>query len=391
MPESTDAGGVVAALATATTARSLYPAAHPRCERACSALAEALEASFETGRSELTVLVVEGEMVVDGETLRGSVLRGHGLTRSLARFGIERLTLKRGIDTDELGALLGALGGAAVPTGSKHIVLGRVMVAETLGGDGSGTAGAPQSAPAGGTGSGSTGGLDEQAVAGLEGGFSRLGKDLRAAFADLDRQMWQIVEATARESRSLVLMGDLRTADETLHRHSIAVSLGTVAFARALAVDDAMVHDLALAGLLHDIGLLGLPRELVFGRGPRDAAAQAELRRHPELGAMHLCGIPDIDALPIAVALEHHLWADGSSGYPQLGRKPSFAARLVAVVDSWDMLHAATAGHPREKRRAWVAAELRRRAGTWLDKELVERFLELLAAKPDQGAAGGAP
>jgi HD-GYP domain-containing protein (c-di-GMP phosphodiesterase class II) len=171
----------------------------------------------------------------------------------------------------------------------------------------------------------------------------------------------------------------MRSVDERLHRHSITVSLWTLALARALGFPEGSLHDMALAGLLHDVGLLELPRELVFGRGPRSDAERALLRRHPRLGAVRLCRVPDVGAVPIVVAHEHHLRFDGQEGgYPALGRRPHLAARLVAVVDTWDMFRSATAGYAPRQRHAWVLQALRSRAGTWLDPELVERFVELL-------------
>jgi len=416
----------VGALAAAATARGLYPADHPRCRGAAGALLDLLEDAFADGLHEVTLLVVEGDLVVDGEALRGTTLHGHGLVRALGRHSIERLTLRAGLTGGELSALLATLAGEAAPQASEHVVLGRVL-ASGAGGAGGEAAAAVRSGGAGGAGAGgaaggaggattggatiggaTTGGatagggggggrgggggggaagrLGEPEVEALHGGLDLLRSDLLSGFARLDRQLWQIVEATARESRPLVVLGEMRSVDERLHRHSVTVSLWTLALARALGFPEGSLHDLALAGLLHDVGLLELPRELVFGRGPRGDAERALLRRHPRLGAVRLCQIPDVGAVPIIVAHEHHLRHDGRGGYPSLGRRPHLAARLVAVVDTWDMLHAATAGYAPTQRHGWVLQALRSRSGTWLDPELVERFVELLG---ETGAGAG--
>lgn len=360
---------LVPALAAAATARSLYPADHPRCRRAVDALLSLTGALFAGGREEVTLLRVDDELVVDGERMRGAI-HGHGLVRTLDRPGIERLTLRAGVGAEELDALLATLAGARRAEGTDHVVLGRVRA----GARGEGADDEATDAAA------TRGGLDGADVDDLQAGLDLLRADLSAGFARLDRLLWQLVEATARESRPLVLLGEMRSVHDRLFRHAAVVSLWTLGFARALNLDEGLLHDLALAGLLHDVGLLNVPQEVVFGRGPRSAEERRLLRRHPRLGAIRLCAVPDIPALPVVVAHEHHLRYDGRGGYPQLGRRPALAARLVAVVDTWDMIYGATAGQPLALRRRHTRQALRARAGTWLDPVLVERFLELLPA-----------
>ena len=89
----------------------------------------------------------------------------------------------------------------------------------------------------------------------------------------------------------------------------------------------------------------------------------------------------EMPMLPIVVALEHHLRADGGAGgYPELGRRPSFGARLVAVADTWDMVYSATVGRPRPARVEWSARVRRQRAHQGiLDPALVDLLLSLVA------------
>lgn len=422
---------LVQGLAAVTNARTLYPPAHPRVQQALANLERRLDEWLSPGADSVTLLVIDTELVIDGQPLPSTLLASHGLVRSLQRFGIERLTLTAGVTRSELEDLLDALSGQRPPAGSPHVVLGRVLAVdanappgtggsgpgdEATPGEGSGAGGASGQAGPGGTdgrqsgggggaasangiagavagtggrgrgASGATGGIDALAapLAGLHAGLDRLRFDLRDAFTRLDRMIWQVMEATSREATQLSLLAEMRSHEDRLFRHSVTVSLWTLGFARALDLEPASHHDLALAGLLHDIGLLELPAELVFGRGMRNEEDRRQLRTHPVLGAIRLSGIPDMPMLPILVAHEHHVRFDGHGGYPLLGRRPDFAARLVAVVDNWDMLHAATAGHPTPSRRRWVAEGLRQRAGTLLDPELVERFLQLVAAANDQ-------
>lgn len=389
---------LTAGLSSALTTRSLYPSTHPRSQRSLEAL-EATCATMLATHQDITILLVDQELVVDGTPLLGDSQRGHGLMRALARFGVERLSLRQGLSRTELEQLVEGLSGARALSGSDHVVLGRLMLDDTVAtGEGGGGTGSAEGSPGGAGGgapgnahgntagrkvssrsAGLTAGGIAGAVDGLSDGFTRLSTNLTRGFGDLDRSLWQIVEATSRESMPLVVLGAMRSADDRLMRHAVAVSLWSLALGRSLQLEAVALHELALAGLLHDVGLLSLDREVVFGKH-RSNTDRLLLRRHCELGAMRLCAIPDMPGLPIAVALEHHLWANGHGGYPDLGRKPAIGPRIVAVVDTWDVLYSATAGRPRGARRAWVAKALRQRGQSGqLDSELVDHFLAIAA------------
>jgi HD-GYP domain-containing protein (c-di-GMP phosphodiesterase class II) len=355
-----------ATLAAAITTRGLYPESHPRVLRTIELLAEAATARL-AERDETTLLVLDGELLADGGRVDATALHGHGLTRALSRYGIERLTLRRGVGPAELTALIAGLGGHRNLEASPHVVLGRLMLADGAGDEAGGSGGGPRTSAA------------PRTLDALGSGFARLRTDLAGAFADLDRNLWHLVETCSRESTPLILLGELRAAEDRLFRHAVAVSLWSLALARALGIGAPYDHDLALAGLLHDVGLADLPPDLVFGR-QRSPEDRARVRRHPELGAQKLCASRDMPMLPIVVALEHHLRADGGpGGYPELGRRPSFGARVVAVADTWDMVYSATVGRPRPARVEWSSKVLRQRAHQGiLDPPLVEVLLELV-------------
>lgn len=367
------------ALAAAITTRGLYPESHPRVLRTVELLAEAAMVSL-ADRDETTVLVLDGELLVDGGRVDAAALHGHGLTRALSRYGIERLTFRQGVGPEELTALIAGLGGHRRLEPSPHVVLGRLMLADGTGDEAGSGGGGPRASVA------------PRTLDALGAGFARLRTDLAGTFADLDRTLWHLVEACGRESTPLILLGELRTTQERLFRHSVAVSLWSLALARALGIGPPHDHDLALAGLLHDIGLAELPAEQVFGR-QRAAADRAQMRRHPELGAQKLCASRDMPMLPIVVALEHHLRADGApGGYPELGRRPSFGARLVAVADTWDMVYSATVGRPRPARVEWSAKVLRQRAHQGiLDLPLVDVLLELVGRWSEEPPSTAGP
>jgi len=129
--------------------------------------------------------------------------------------------------------------------------------------------------------------------------------------------------------------------------------------------------------LLHDIGKMAIPDEILHKPGPLTPEEMAVMRRHPQYAYELLWPIRYLrPALDIPYC--HHERWDGS-GYPRglRGEEIPLAARIFAVVDVWDAL-----SNPRPYRPAWpqdkVRAYLQEQAGRQFDPEVVAAFLRLL-------------
>ena len=138
-----------------------------------------------------------------------------------------------------------------------------------------------------------------------------------------------------------------------------------------------------VAGLLHDIGKVRIPLEVLTKPGKLTDEEFAVMRRHPVDGARILMNSHDELELAAVVAYEHHIMLDGG-GYPLLRypRPAALASRLVHVCDVFDALST-----NRPYRDAWPLAKtlayLDERAGTEFDPDLVRAFRAML----DEGSA----
>ena len=131
----------------------------------------------------------------------------------------------------------------------------------------------------------------------------------------------------------------LKSKDETTFLHSLSVSALMIHFSRYLDFDEETVRILGIAGLLHDVGKLEIPQEILSKEGKLDDEEMKLIRSHPELGHAILkrqAGMPDI---VLDVCLNHHERIDGR-GYPNMipGTKLSIYARLSAICDVYDAI-----------------------------------------------------
>jgi putative two-component system response regulator len=133
-----------------------------------------------------------------------------------------------------------------------------------------------------------------------------------------------------------------------------------------------------VAGLLHDIGKIRIPLEVLTKPGKLSDAERLTINRHPSDGARIIMQSDDELDLAAVVAYEHHVMLNGG-GYPAMhyGRACALASRLVHVCDVYDALRTR-----RPYRDAWeserVIAYLSERAGAEFDPDLVTAFIRML-------------
>jgi HD-GYP domain-containing protein (c-di-GMP phosphodiesterase class II) len=162
--------------------------------------------------------------------------------------------------------------------------------------------------------------------------------------------------------------------------HMVNVGTWMVPLAYALGwCDPDELAKICQAGMLHDIGKLFVPEEILNHCGPLSAEDWEHIRRHPDLGRKHLQDQGALDALAASVCAQHHERVDGS-GYPAGLRYARIdpVARLCAVVDSFDAM---TAIRPFKKTAippADAVHVLKSEAATKYDAQVVEAWIHLV-------------
>jgi HD-GYP domain-containing protein (c-di-GMP phosphodiesterase class II) len=175
---------------------------------------------------------------------------------------------------------------------------------------------------------------------------------------------------------AVVALG-LKVKDREAHAHNLRVARLCVHIGRQMSMSAAELRVLARAGLMHDIGKLGIPDSVLGKHSPLDESEWSLMRTHPEMG-LNLLDRAGQSSREVLAVLYHHERLDGS-GYPY-GLKAEaipVEARIVAVADTFDAL---TSDRP--YRRACTDAEARRvlieEAKTRLDSRAVSALLSAL-------------
>ena len=204
--------------------------------------------------------------------------------------------------------------------------------------------------------------------------------------------------APSAESKSepgKVHLGTMLTLAEALDQrdtgtadHSQTVGRYCVLIARELGLDEERVDRIQVAGILHDVGKIGIPDTLLRKEGSLSESERAQVRRHPEIGAEILRSEEFADIRGWVLA--HHERPDGK-GYPEAlsGEEIPLEARILAVADAYEAMTADRTYRMAIAKQS-ARAELLRCAGTQFDPRVVAAFLAALDTETERLAAPAA-
>ncbi len=203
--------------------------------------------------------------------------------------------------------------------------------------------------------------------------------DLRKARLVLN----SLIDIVTKDRMALLGVAALKNYDEDTVHHSVNVSILSLLMGQQFALHRIAMTTLGLAALLHDMGKVRIPREILTKAGKLTPAEQEVMRRHTTYGAHMLRNLPGLARLAMVVAFEHHANYD-LSGYPPVTVKhqPHLFTRIVQLADFFD---AATSSR-RVYHRAMLPHEAMRfilaRAGKVFDPVVAKVFVQTLGLYP---------
>jgi putative nucleotidyltransferase with HDIG domain len=214
--------------------------------------------------------------------------------------------------------------------------------------------------------------------------LSEMNRTLEAKVAERTRQLedkhGELRLAYVSTVRALAEAIDAK--DPYTRGHSERVGVYASRVARELACRPQFVERIYLAGLLHDVGKIGIPDAIIAKPGRLTPEEYEEIKRHPEIGARILEPVSFL-ADVVACVRHHHEWFDGSDrGYPERlsGTAIPFPSRIILVADT---VEAMTSDRPyrRGLQLDAVIDELHRFSGSQFDPVVVDACISLLESE----------
>jgi putative nucleotidyltransferase with HDIG domain len=320
----------------------------------------------------LTIGIVGDDLVVADVPIPNAAENLGELMRRLRQSGVERVVFDRGATAEEVSALVRSVASgdtASIDGLSRltHVRVGRLQVEERVEGVGDIATFRRLYDDA----SKVAGSLWESAA--VEGK-----PDADAARGLVD----SLAQAVAQNRTALLALTALKNYDNYTFTHMVNVSILTMGQARGLGIDGAALREFGLAALMHDIGKVKTPNEILNKPGKLTDQEFEILKRHTVDGAEILKSTPEIPPLAPVVAFEHHLRSDGT-GYPHGVQRSqlNLGTSLCGIADVYDAMRSQRVyqqAHPSDR----ILAVLQRNDGKQFNQHLVRRFVQLVGIYP---------
>ena len=378
------ADDLVRKLAAALRAGPLYAPSHPLVQRAFDTLNEALTQLL-TDQPTIAIGIIGNEIIVGDVPLPRAAESMGEMIRRLKSLGIERIAFDQGVTPDEVQTLaltiahperrpgqsapgVEAADPLAVFNNLPHIRVGRIQTEEKK----------------------ETSAADIATIRRLYSDATNIAgsvwqsaqtegvPDPRAARALVD----SLAQAVSANRTALIALTALKNYDNYTFTHMVNVSILTMSQARALGIDGAILRELGLAALMHDIGKVRTPTEILNKPEKLTDSEFAVMRMHVVDGAEILRRTPEMPAIAPVIAFEHHLRLDGT-GYP-FGVSRSglnVGTMLCSIADVYDAMRSQRVyqqAFPSDR----ILEVMKRSDGQQFDQHLVRRFTQLLGIYP---------
>lgn len=360
--------------AAALRGSQLYPPHHPLRQRQLDQLLDTLVQLHEMSPS--IALGVVGDQIVVADTLVPKTTAHLGeLSSRLTATGIERIGFDQGVTRTELNEFIEAVAlvtrqrqpdTGVLPT-LPHISLGRIGADSEATGIARDMAAIRQ--------------LYDDASHSAEDLFESARVEGRPEITVARRTVEDLADSVAQNSTALVALTAMKTYDNYTFTHMVNVSILAMAQARGLGIEGQRLREFGLAGLMHDIGKVRTPIEILQKTSQLTDDEFTIMQRHVVDGAEMLRQTPEMPIMAPTVAFEHHLRLDGT-GYPTVTRVSlNLATMLTSIADVYDAMRSQRSyqqAFPTDR----ILAVMTRNDGAQFNPHLVRRFVQLIGIYP---------
>jgi HD-GYP domain-containing protein (c-di-GMP phosphodiesterase class II) len=330
----------IRSLLSATANAALYSMGHPQVARLAESAYKGISAALGVSR-QISLTVIENELIINSEPPSSFSLFLNRFAEVLNSRGIGHLKFIEGLSREEIIALITVLagqeGGKATLSSSEHIRFGQVELREESGGEYSAATGV-----SGGDGAQRRIPLREmpaEELARFTEIYEALIKRRKMKVAGIADIVSGLIATFRSEGESRLVTATMRSDEEYTFTHSANVCILNLAQAMSLGIEGQTLHDIGIAAMLHDIGKLLIPEELLIKKDRLTPREFEIMKEHPVRGARHLLEVPGVPRLAVVTAYEHHMRYD-LSGYPEApeGWRLNLCSQITMISDFFDAM-----------------------------------------------------
>lgn len=208
----------------------------------------------------------------------------------------------------------------------------------------------------------------------------RLGKAV--SLDNIEPVVEAVTGSIMRNASALIGITGLKNKDDYTFLHSVSVGTLLVAFGRSLGMQLDHLREIGMGGLLHDVGKMKVPDEVLNKPGRLTAEEFEIIKRHPGDGHSILLETPGVGDIPLDITRHHHERIDGS-GYPDRlpAEQISRFAKMAAIVDVYDAISADRVYH-----KGLAPTDALRKMWEWssnhFDRPLLQAFMKCIGIYP---------
>lgn len=369
-------------LVAALHGRKIYPSRHPALERSLARIEQALHGLM-VSRDEVQLGVLGSHLLADGLPWEDQGESHSALSRELKSHGIDKLIFQRGFSKTDLEGLLEVLAGdratgdlpGGEPVSVAHLLAGRGVSRIRVAQLDLERKEPPLEA------AGDHGAYDE-AVEGLEQTMecARTGRLIRVK--QVQNLVGMLMEHIHRDPGPLLMLTALKSHSDYTFTHIVNVTILALAQTQAITREPEVIREYGIAAMMHDLGKMKIPKEVLEKRSKLTEAEFEAIRRHPADTLHILRETPGSSDLALIVGFEHHRRYD-LTGYPALKRPvpQHFATRICVIADAYDAMRS-NRSYQREMPPEKAVEVLQGQSGKMFDPVLVRIFLRMMGAYP---------
>lgn len=208
-------------------------------------------------------------------------------------------------------------------------------------------------------------------------------EDIQEIFRKAEDCMYKrkLLDSSCMRGKTVdTIMNTLNEKNKREEQHSVRVSELCKSMGESLGLTERKIHELKIAGLLHDIGKIAIEENILNKPGKLTSDEVKEIRRHPEIGYRILSTVHEISEIAQYVLLHHEMW--NGNGYPKglKGDNIPIESRIIAIADTYDAI-TSERSYRKALSKEFAVEELKRNSGIQFDSELVDVFIKKVLIK----------